>query len=275
MRVIPPSLFKYVTAERLDIILNRAIAFTPPNRFNDLFDVRPEVKPITETAFLRKRAKEAERKFLKSLPRNQRPRTKSQRIKIFRGLRAGAVDYFQGQAQDFAVSHEAQLQDEISKVYGILCFSEVSPDASDDAALMWAHYANSHRGIVLEFDTSHPSFQALGNLEKVEYQPDRPIYDAVNGAKGFWRRKTNEWKYEQEWRVSCPLSECKQRRVKEVTIYLAPLSPASIKAVYLGLRSDDELTKKIRAAVRGTTTIPYRAYMDKGVSKLAFRKLQP
>jgi hypothetical protein len=273
MRVVPTSVFKYVTAERLDIILNQRIAFTPPNRFNDLFDVRPEVKPVTDAAFLRKHAKEAERKFLKSLPRNQRPRNKRQRSGILRGLRAGAVQHFQGQAQGFAASQEAQLQDEISKVFGILCFSEVSPDDPDDADLMWAYYADSHRGFVIEFDTAHPAIQALGNLEKVEYLPHRPIYDAVEAAKGFWRQKPNKWGYEREWRISRLLDECEQRRVKDITIYLSPLSRASIKAVYLGLRSDGALENKVRGALSGTNAIPYRGYVETGSSKLAFQKL--
>ena len=268
MSAIPATVFKFVCAERTDVILNQRIAFTPPNRFNDLFDVRPQVKPVTDRAFLQKHAKGAEREFLKTLPRRQRPQNKKQRIRIFKKLRAGAVEHFQGQAQSFAGDIEAQLQDEISKVFGILCFAEVLHED-----LMWAHYADSHRGFVIEFDTAHPSFRALGDLVQVEYLPHRPIYDAVEGAKGFWRQKPDKWSYEHEWRISRLLAKCDQRKVKVVTTYLCPLLRESIKAVYFGARSDKALENGIRTALMDTRAVMHRAYLEKGSPALSFRKV--
>lgn len=268
MNSIPASIFKFASPERLDIILNQSIAFTPPNRFNDLFDVCPEVKPVTDAAFLRKRAKKAEREFLRSLPRSQRPKSKKERLRIFKKLRTGAVAHFQEQAHSFAANLEAQLQDEISKVFGILCLAEVR-----DEDLMWAHYADSHRGFVIEFDTAHPSFQSLGNPAKVEYLPHRPIYDAVEGAKGFWKQKPDRWDYEHEWRISRRLDECSKCMVKGVSIFLCPLSREAIKAVYLGARSDKALESKVRNALLDTNASLHRAFAETGRASLSFRKI--
>lgn len=268
MSAVPTSVFKYVTADRVDIILNERIAFTPPNRFNDSFDVRPQVKPVTNKVFLRKQAKAAERTFLKSLPRNQLPRNKGQMREILRGLRAGAVEHVRGQAKEFAADLEAQLQDEISKIFGILCLCEVCDDDQ-----MWAHYADSQHGFAIEFDTAHPSFRALGQCVKVDYLQARPTYDPVAGADGFWRKKPAKWIYEHEWRISRRLDECEQPPVDGITIYLCPVSRESIKAVYLGLRSDDALHSKIRSALSGTRSLIYHGCIEKGASKLSFRKL--
>uniref|UniRef100_UPI0020CD2CC1 DUF2971 domain-containing protein n=1 Tax=Vibrio cholerae TaxID=666 RepID=UPI0020CD2CC1 len=47
-----------------------------------------------------------------------------------------------------------QYRDIIDQSYGILCLS-----AKEDSLLMWSHYGNSHKGYVIEFDTSHKFFK--------------------------------------------------------------------------------------------------------------------
>jgi hypothetical protein len=73
---------------------------------------------------------------------------------------------------------------------------------------MWSHYADQHRGFVIEFDTESyfiapayakrlPSF-----LEKVEYNNIRPHLSAttLNRPEALVR-KASAWNYEREWRV--------------------------------------------------------------------------
>ncbi len=265
MKTVPPSVFKYVPRQRVDIILNERIAFTPPNRFDDGLDVNPQFKPVTDATYLRKQAKEAQRKHIKSLPRGQRPRSKQER----RELRAGAVEHFRMQAQEFATHMEGQLQNRISMEFGVLCLSEVH-----DEDLIWKESANNHSGFVIEYETAHSSFQEMGQLVQVDYVPCRPIYDPVKGTKGFWHQKLKEkFGYEKEWRIARLLGQCMSCSVNERTIYFCPLSRAAIKAVYLGLHSDNELEGEIRHALAGATPDLYRAHLDTGASKLSFRKL--
>ena len=269
MSTLPASIFKYVPPDRVDIILNERIAFTPPNRFKDEFDVRPRVKPVTDGQFLRKRAKEAEREFLKSLPRYQRPHSKSQRREIFRELRLGAVERVRGQAQQNADVWEKQIHQEISNTFGILCMSEVV-----DENLIWEESADHHRGFAIEFDVARRSFQAMGQLRRVVYVPQQPIYDPVKGANGFWLQKLGaKFQHEREWRISRRLDQCEVNLVNGIKIYLCSCQRMSIKAIYLGLHCDEGLENKIREALAGASVEFNRAYLENRTSKLSFQKM--
>jgi Protein of unknown function (DUF2971) len=77
----------------------------------------------------------------------------------------------------------------------------LSLSAARDNILMWSHYANSHQGFCLEFDTSIPPFDKA--LE-VHYKRDRYTYDFSNvhaNAKELLRTKYSDWRYEKEWRI--------------------------------------------------------------------------
>jgi hypothetical protein len=83
---------------------------------------------------------------------------------------------------------------------GVLCMSK-----NWDSPLMWAHYADSHKGIVLGFDVPERAFY------KVDYVKDRPrLADLGLSAldditpeqiKTLTRTKAAGWTYEQEYRA--------------------------------------------------------------------------
>jgi hypothetical protein len=81
---------------------------------------------------------------------------------------------------------------------GVISYSE-----KKNNLLMWAHYADMHRGICLEFSMDHDKWK--GGVHKVGYSKKLPILDFSNG---FWNNaamkilltKSIDWKYEKEWR---------------------------------------------------------------------------
>jgi len=82
---------------------------------------------------------------------------------------------------------------------GIFSLSEINNDL-----LMWAHYAKSHTGICIEFDTTSNFFSSFAH--PVEYTDDYPIVDRT--IDDSWRlvekmllTKSNCWHYEREWRL--------------------------------------------------------------------------
>ena len=95
---------------------------------------------------------------------------------------------------------------------GIVSFSETK-----DNLLMWSHYADQHKGIVLCFDTSHPFFAKDPSRDKqlarVHYRKDRMkalpqslrhgLYMADSTRIYF--EKSDEWIYEKEYRLTCDL----------------------------------------------------------------------
>ena len=70
---------------------------------------------------------------------------------------------------------------------------------------MWAHYANHHRGMVIQFDETHDFFRSLINahsdigLGAVKYSDIRPIlsYSSLESPVIFYT-KSAEWSYEVE-----------------------------------------------------------------------------
>jgi hypothetical protein len=92
---------------------------------------------------------------------------------------------------------EGSLHDLLSKV-GIFCVSE-----SATVPLMWAHYADGHRGICMEFDTASGLFL---EAQRVVYSSEAPVVNRIRDSMGqmldksmFW--KHIDWSYEREWRV--------------------------------------------------------------------------
>lgn len=99
-----------------------------------------------------------------------------------------------------------------NSVAGIVCFS-----AKCKEPLLWAHYADRHRGIVLEFDYDETSER----LEKIIYSKNRVVLDIPNYklphftqgefvqfAQKMVTQKSLGWKYEQEYRLHVDLKDC-------------------------------------------------------------------
>ena len=83
---------------------------------------------------------------------------------------------------------------------GVACFSE-----NRDDMLLWAHYADGHRGFCLEFDTSAQPFR---KAKKVVYSTEYPSFNYFDlairkkfDAASMLATKSKHWEYEQEWRI--------------------------------------------------------------------------
>lgn len=98
-----------------------------------------------------------------------------------------------------AIKHIQKLHTErITEKIGVLCLS-----AQKDDILMWSHYADSHRGICLEFDGYYKFF---AQAQKVQYPPVRPRINPFRQNDDEMMEialltKATPWKYEQEWRL--------------------------------------------------------------------------
>jgi hypothetical protein len=97
--------------------------------------------------------------------------------------------------KDFIASYREAVTSRI----GLLCLSEVPDDI-----LMWAHYANSHRGICLVFD-HQVDFFAIA--QPIVYQKARPNINPIHQShEQMMERalltKSEHWCYEREWRIT-------------------------------------------------------------------------
>lgn len=136
--------------------------------------------------------------------------------------------------------HNIALDSELKHV-GTLCLS-----AENDDILMWSHYANKHKGIVLEFDKDHPFFVTkplaveglLHGIERVNYQPDRLFYKNIDkhfSTKYTFLTKDKKWEHEQEYRMTVRFDESNNDNKYNISF------PAElIKAVYIGVKTNKE-----------------------------------
>lgn len=89
-----------------------------------------------------------------------------------------------------------QLIKEVISSMGYYCMT-----SKPDNLLMWAHYADSHKGVCLKFDI-------LKDLESflvpvpIDYNPQYINFDVLaDNILNVVRRKSPDWKYEDEYRI--------------------------------------------------------------------------
>ena len=187
--MIPPILcYKYVKFDEgpLCIIKEGTIKFTDPRDFNDPFDCHPEV----DEEALYKSTVEDKPYF--------------ERITNTSNLPPGRRIEEKAKQKAKLKNHFHNYNKVMNNNIGICCLSKTPLNL-----LMWAHYAENHRGFVIEFSipqtlplssTSSDDIYYLDPLP-VEYKEKKPIITNRKDFKKYALTKSLDWEYEQEWRV--------------------------------------------------------------------------
>ncbi|WP_299983339.1 DUF2971 domain-containing protein [Desulfobacula sp.] len=139
-----------------------------------------------------------------------------------------------------------KLISRLSEQIGILCLTRADTLLPVNL-LMWAHYAESHQGIVVELKTN---CDFIKSGKEVHYVPRRPIID----AKIFLENETvsiddlyfksDEWFYENELRLTKILSDCTETGKKDSLgyyVYLCGVPIDSIECIYIGCNASESL----------------------------------
>jgi len=86
---------------------------------------------------------------------------------------------------------------EISRKYGVLCFS-----TDWQNPVMWSHYADKHRGIALGFDINQDI------IKEVRYRKTRPVFHTADESTlhTLLYTKHEDWQYEREVRIFARLN---------------------------------------------------------------------
>jgi hypothetical protein len=222
---LPPTVFKYqpVTTYALENIAKRSVYFNSPRRFNDPFD-------CTITVRFRDLTTEDIEQVRTTLMHRMSYRHGS--TGDFSSLSADAMRerFLRLSNETFNGYKERFLND-----YGVSCFSE-----RNHSLLMWAHYAESYKGICLEFRTEH-----IRRLWPVSYTSEIPVVDLVRFTvdRDPWQimdlycTKSESWSYEKEWRAI---------HVEVNTTFKLPTY--ALKAIYLGTGISDENRESVRRA---------------------------
>ena len=159
------SLYKYRAFNKnsIQLLINEAVWFSKPSSFNDPFDcgINIDLQKLDKSVqdavkeVYKQNGKSAEHIPVKELE------TKDEDKKAFLRFRSAAYDLIQN--------------------VGIFSLSGINNDL-----LMWAHYADSHRGFCIEFERS--PYNILGrDAEPVMCQDELPL---LSGADPFVTYKT-------------------------------------------------------------------------------------
>lgn len=147
-----------------------------------------------------------------------------------------AIRNIQGMVIDH-VAHVRAAREEL----GILSLCD-----APDNMLLWAHYADEHRGAALEIDVGELTLSEVGSdnvqcLAEVIYSDKRVDYIAERMP--LWMTlvyKSGAWAYEREWRLLKSLSTL---RKKTGDVFVLELPAKAIRSVVFGARafgSDEE-----------------------------------
>ena len=245
-------LFKYCDARGIDILQSLRLKVSPPNQFNDPFEFLPKVDfCIDETAMKRVMTdQDALRSVWEESGREMPFEDFATMVKAMSenvGLEhvASARRMF----QELALLRQSDVVDFISKTYALACYSEIS-----DNLLMWSHYTDRHRGIVVGFNLKNSFFSQATNLMPVSYRSDR--VSATYDSEGFAfdehelsieRTKSLVWSYEREWRQRFRVKDCTKIHNPDGTTCLYVSIPSdAIASVTFGVRCRPETEKIVR-----------------------------
>lgn len=272
-------LYKYLPAERIDILENLRIRFTQPNAMNDPFEARPDFY-ITKEGKARELAD-----VIRQVPTTKRGDGQTaMQAKEERQAYADRVERDLDLAEELLERHDIRISpdkimkkvyDEVYNRVGILSLSE-----TPDNLLMWAHYAEGHRGFVIMLDGLHDFFKdnrpvfGFEKPERVEYSSDRPrmqINDPNMPAIFFI--KGRPWEYEREWRYLKEIEDadalCQQTNALPVALFRVP--PECIVGVILGCYKSQKLEDKIIALKRYRPELRHLRVYEARASKTEYR----
>lgn len=157
---------------------------------------------------------------------------------------------------------EHTLHDLLDRI-GLLCLSKSSEDT-----LLWAHYADGHRGVCIEFDANIGLFSIAQQVDYTDQVPlvNRLIDSNEDILQKSMYTKNIAWKYEQEWRVIARWQDA-VRIERHLAQHEMPESvrrfmenqhgsgyysfpPEAIRSVILGTRIDPDVENWVRETIR-------------------------
>lgn len=240
----PAKLYKYrkFDVRALNMVCNHGLYYSNPKEFNDPLDcelsIRPNISPMKMA------------KLLERLMGPEREDEWHQNLGwiIHQGTEDGGDIKVPGPARDYVRRALADyIGSEVRKDFdqrGVLSFS-----ATWQSVLMWSHYADEHRGICLEFDTTELPHK---DLVEVRYDGGRSVQasdiytwqmenDEDAGARAFHRHfysKAPDWHYEEEWREISPQpGPCGDYRITGV--YFGYRCPAAVQIAIIRMLGED------------------------------------
>lgn len=241
MKNMPDILYKYTnTNTALKILEDSSIHFTNPFCFNDPYDANPPFIVNTQYNI----SKKLFEKFLKEQKnRSDFPEEIQKYLDDIENIEINISP------QEFYEILSHKFKNSVRT----LCLSEYNNNL-----LMWGHYADSYKGLVIGFDTNFIPFKNARKVEycncpieiKGKYLEDFALKKEATRQEilSIYLSKNIAWQYEREWRFVSDIVTIKEKMkkssldrynlqlelLKETNFIHIPFPQISIKNIYLG-----------------------------------------
>jgi hypothetical protein len=250
------ELYKYLDLSvGLKVLQTGRIRFSPPQTFNDPFELKPNIAgfaPSDELDSNIERPPEILESEYQRLPLFMKTSQPYERyVELTKKMLWPESDAQTG-TQILAPYLRKALEDRLEEIVGILCLTE-----SHENLTMWAHYGDKHQGMVIGFDTTHPYFQSsVGNagtpchLKPVVYHGSRPkLTWSGLASEDIFLAKGEDWECEKEWRMFAQLDKAEIEQTEAGPIHLFSYPPESVTKVIIGCRAKPEAVDKVKTAM--------------------------
>ena len=160
---------------------------------------------------------------------------------------------------------------------GIFCVVE-----DYDNLLMWAHYADSHKGAVIKLRCIPELDTALCAATPIKYSNKMPVWTLIENwyttpsitplelVQQLFYTKGNDWSYEKEWRIVLKRGDGRQN-YEDISIH-----KDEIEAVYLGYKMCDndknEIVNLVNTMMQSVKV--FQAYKNQKYFKLDFIQIK-
>lgn len=246
----PSFLYKYYSdsPKNLETIKQNKMWYSAPCNFNDVFDcdISLDEDGIFNSII---RMHPGDFKIRKGSPMwRELQRTMFPQIKVFRSQ-----------------------WETLRKTTGISCLSE-----EDDSLLMWAHYANNHCGMCVEYELLEINSQLKFSPVPVIYSDERVCIhtldpDTLNrDIQGIFieslTSKSLAWSYEKEWRIIRDDGACGDKWSSDKKgALLDMIRPSSIT---LGCMAKQDFSDAVKEFCKEQKINLYRMEKDKNLYRL-------
>jgi hypothetical protein len=164
-------------------------------------------------------------------------------------------------------------------------FLGLSLSAINNSALMWSHYADSHKGLVIEFESESAFFDYNNSkLFKMIYSNTRPrmlTYDELKRinsnpteielrrVEGIVCTKCLSWSYEEEYRLLRPCEDLENLKGEQLDraklftdfykngaiekfndVLVSKIPKEAITGIYFGLRTESDVIDEVRKVLK-------------------------
>lgn len=259
----PKYLYKYLSHERYEFLVNREIRFTQPNALNDPFEFRPHISSFGDPSevldIAYRNAIEYMGKIFTDNPQKYPRLNLDQFIKLNQ-------QKIEGMAQEAVMKLSPDINKKMGEAirnYADENLGILSLSAKCDNLLMWSHYCASHHGFLVEFDVETNFFNQqdlaslniemptriqdeYGLIRRVNYSNERPSIVVTKELNlSNFLIKGDAWSYEEEFRMLMPLALGRLARDgvdkggNKVSVFEVPLE--SITRIILGHYASREL----------------------------------